>query len=72
MAKFKTIQVGGIGNYYGGLNLFESDGKCYWVIENWDTPIDEIMPHQAEEIPRDLYLQLLAFERKRQRSLKKK
>lgn len=28
--------IGNIGNYYGGLEVKEEDGKYYWGIENYD------------------------------------
>jgi len=30
------IDIGGIGNYYGGLSIKEQDGKYLWSIENYD------------------------------------
>lgn len=43
--------VGGIGNYYGGLNIAEVNGKFYWSIENHDG-------YYVEEIPKYLFVAL--------------
>ena len=47
--------IGGIGNYYGGLNIKQEEDKYYWSIENWDG-------HYWEEIPKNLYDMLVAFD----------
>lgn len=47
----KTFSVGDIGNYYGGLEIKEEDGKFYWGIENYDGT-------EFEEIPEHLYIEL--------------
>lgn len=47
----KTFKVGGIGNYYGGLEIKEEEGKFYWGIEDYEGVY-------FEEIPESLYLQL--------------
>ena len=52
----KAVDVGGIGNYYGGLYIAESDGKYYWSIENWDG-------HWWEEIAKPLYDELIKLKR---------
>jgi len=46
-----------IGNYYGGLSFTEKDGKFYWIIENYDTHMDNI--DEWSEIPESLYKELL-------------
>ena len=43
-----------IGNYYGGLEVKEEDGKYFWGIENWDGT-------EFEEIPKYLYDSLIKF-----------
>ena len=48
-------EIGGIGNYYGGLNVKEEDGRYFWSIENYDG-------HNWEEIPESIYAELLAYE----------
>jgi hypothetical protein len=47
--------IGGIGNYYGGLSVKENDGKFYWAIEDW-SGID------WEEIPKSLYDELNKYQ----------
>jgi hypothetical protein len=44
----------GIGNFYGGLEVKEEDGKYYWGIENWDGT-------EFEEIPKYLYDALIKY-----------
>lgn len=46
--------IGGIGNYYGGLSVVDLNGRYYWSIENWDG-------HNWEEIPKSLYDELMKF-----------
>lgn len=48
------MQIGEIGNYYGGLSVKENEGKYYWSIENHDG-------ENWEEIPHSLYLELISF-----------
>lgn len=48
-------QIGGIGNYYGGLSVGEFENRFYWSIKNYDG-------EHWEEIPFSLYCELLAFE----------
>jgi hypothetical protein len=43
-----------IGNYYGGLNCKEENGKFYWSIENYDG-------HDWSEITEELYRALEKF-----------
>lgn len=52
--------VGTIGNYYGGLEIKEEDGKFFWSIENWNG-------HGWDEIPESLYLALMKYEDERER-----
>lgn len=33
----KRFQMKDIGNYHGGLNVKEDDGKYFWAIENYDS-----------------------------------
>lgn len=49
------INIGNIGNYYGGLAVKESDGKYFWGIMDYD---DE---YNWEEIPETLYIELVKF-----------
>ncbi len=53
--------IGGIGNYYGCLEVKEEDGKYYWSIENWSG-------HDWEEISKRLYFALLEHDRKGERT----
>lgn len=48
-------EIGGIGNYYGGLNVKEEEGKCYWCIETYSG-------FYWEKIPRDLYDKLIEYD----------
>jgi len=43
-----------IGNYYGGLEIKEEEGKYFWGIENYDGT-------DFEEIPKYLYDALIKF-----------
>lgn len=52
----KVDRVGGIGNYYGGLEVKDDNGVYYWSIENYDG-------HDWEEIPESLYKELIKFAR---------
>lgn len=49
-------KVGKIGNYYGGLFIYEKENKFYWIIENYDTDFEDITEWQ--EIPQSLYDEL--------------
>ena len=53
------MRIGGIGNYYGNLEVKEEGGLYYWAIENHDR-ID------WEEIPESLYNELVNFEDRKQ------
>lgn len=44
----------GIGNTYGCLIILEHDGKYYWLIEDYNTNLNNL--DEYEEISRDLYL----------------
>lgn len=59
--EIKTI--GEIGNYYGGLNVTEHDGKFYWCIENYDTDFEDL--NDWDEIDKELYDALVASEERR-------
>ena len=39
-----------IGNYYGGLEVKEEDGKYLWGIENWDGTEFEEIPNEADTL----------------------
>jgi len=60
--KVKYQSVGSIQNYYGQLFIAEHNGKYYWIIENYDTDLESIK--KWEEIPENLYLELLQFKNK--------
>lgn len=49
-----------IGNYYGGLEIKEEEGKYFWGIENWDGT-------EFEEIPKYLYDSLIKFSKQNER-----
>ncbi len=51
------VGIKDLGNYYGGLNVQEKDGKYYWIIENYDTDFSDI--NEWHEISKVLYLELL-------------
>ena len=51
-------EVGGICNYYGGLNIGECEGRFYWSIEDWN---DDYW----EEIPESLYRELIKLEERK-------
>jgi hypothetical protein len=53
--KEEIIEVGSIGNYYGGLAVKQEDGKYFWSIENWDG-------YNWEEISEKLFTLLLEEE----------
>jgi len=48
--------ISGIGNYYGGLWINSINDKFYWLIENYDTDLDDI--GCWTEIPESLYNEL--------------
>lgn len=50
-----SVEVGNIGNDYGGLTICKKDGKFFWSVENWDG-------FMWEEIPEELYNALAEFE----------
>ena len=47
------IDIGEIGNYYGGLSVMQKEDRYYWIIENYDTNFNDI--HDYEEISKELY-----------------
>jgi hypothetical protein len=47
-------EIGLCGNYYGGLNIKEENGKYYWSIENYSGM-------EWSEIPKYLYDALLKY-----------
>jgi len=47
--------IGGIGNYYGGLYVKEQDGRFWWSILNYDG-------QDWEEIPNWLFDALVKFD----------
>lgn len=50
----KPIEINGIGNYYGGIQVKEDSGKYFWRIENYcETPF--------QEIPKSLYDELIKY-----------
>ena len=51
-------EIGIIGNYYGGLNVMEHEGKYYWCIGNYDTDFDDM--EAWDEIEKELYDKLIA------------
>ena len=51
-------RIGGIGNYYGGLVTMEYLGKYYWLIENYDTKLEDL--NEWEEIDKELFDKLIA------------
>ena len=46
------IEIGNIGNYYGGLSVKEENGQYFWGIENYDGT-------NWEGISNELYKELL-------------
>jgi hypothetical protein len=58
----KKEDVGGIGNYYGGLSIAKVDGKFYWSIENYNGD-------HPEEITEELYDALKTFKQQEQNPL---
>jgi hypothetical protein len=51
-----VIDIGEIGNYYGGLSIKEEGDIFYWGIENWDGTF-------WEEISESLYDELIEHKR---------
>ncbi len=58
-----STSIGTVTNYYGGVRVFERDGKCYWYIENWDSDNEIPENEDHEEIPRSLYDELIQFQK---------
>ena len=48
------MQIGDVGNYYGGLHVKEQGGKFWWAVENYDG-------FHWEEITERLYRELMKF-----------
>ena len=55
MSDVQVVQVGKIGNYYGGLSVKSKNGRFFWSIENYDG-------NDWQEISESLYRELLKFE----------
>ena len=53
------MQIGTISNYDGHLEVYESGGKYYWYMDDYDIAEDH------EEIPKYLYDALVKFETER-------
>lgn len=53
------LDIGDIGNYYGGLSIKCADGKFYWGIQDWDDDFG------WQEIPEYLFYSLKSFEENR-------
>lgn len=53
------MQIGSISNYDGHLEVYESGGKYYWYMDDYDIAEDH------EEIPKYLYDALVKFETER-------
>jgi len=52
-------EIFSIGNYYGGLNVMEFNGKFYWCIENYDTDFEKL--EYWNEITEELYVSIIKF-----------
>ncbi len=52
------MEIGDIGNHYGGLEIMEKDGKFLWGIENYNGTA-------WDEIPKYLYDALVKYETER-------
>ncbi len=55
LGTFIMKEIGHCGNYYGGLNIKEENGKYYWCIENYSG-------YHWDEIPKYLYDTLLKYQ----------
>ena len=53
------IEMHGIGNTYGCMQVWETDGKFFWYIEDYDSHKFSLA-ERGEEIPESLYKELLA------------
>lgn len=51
-----------IGNYYGGIVVVSEGGKYYWLIENYNTDLDNL--DEYEEISKELYNELMKHRNK--------
>jgi hypothetical protein len=58
--KMERKEIGNIGNYYGGLNVMEFEGKYYWCIEDYNTDLGDL--EDWDEIDKELYDSLIAFQ----------
>lgn len=48
--------IGGIGNYYGGLCIKkDTEDKCYWGIENYDGINWKEIPHELFNTLKDYH-----------------
>ncbi len=63
MKKFNYQEIGGIGNYYGGLFILQHEKKYYWLIENYDTDLDCLS--YWTEIDKELYDSIVAYEKRK-------
>lgn len=59
MSKLNYKRIGHIGNFYGGLNILQHDGKYYWAIEDYNNNMHDIDSYH--EIPKRLYDALVAY-----------
>ncbi len=59
----KEFSVGGIGNFYGGLEVKKEGFRYYWGIEDHNKT-------EWVEIPKYLYGTLVRYEKERQKKLK--
>ena len=58
----ERLKIGGIGNYYGALNITKIEGKYYWCIENFNTDFDDL--GDWEEIDKELYDSLFNYQKR--------
>ncbi len=49
------MEIGDIGNHYGGLHVDSENGRYFCSIENWDG-------HYWQEIPKSLYDELIKYQ----------
>ena len=54
-----AIEMHDIGNSYGGLKVWETGGKFFWYIEDYDSHLLSL-EDEGEEIPESLYKELLS------------
>ena len=65
--EFKPI--GEITNYYGGVMVTKNEGRFYWTIENYHTDYNKFDLSDWEEIDKEFYNALLAWEKRRQKQI---